>query len=119
MMNNVKNKRLIWTVLFMWLCISLHRLRAASEKDRRRCPRDRFLAYPRCLYMAYNRVERQRRLQSPCRVLIKSEERGWDLFLSHHLHQNQIHNNYYIATDGEYAGKIVEKNSLRRRSPSY
>ena len=32
--------------------------------------------------------------------------------LSHHLHQNQIHNNYYIATDGEYAGKIVEKNSL-------
>ena len=23
-----------------------------------------------------------------------------------------IHNNYYIATDGEYAGKIVEKNSL-------
>ena len=29
----------------------------------------------------------------------------------HHLHHGQAHHNYYIATEGEHAGKVVEKNS--------
>ena len=33
------------------------------------------------------------------------------MFLSHHLHHGQAHHNYYIATEGEHAGKVVEKNS--------
>lgn len=47
----------------------------------------------------------------PLPILVKSEERGWDLFLSHHLHHGQTHHDYYIAKEGRYAGKIVEKNS--------
>lgn len=44
-------------------------------------------------------------------ILVKSEERGWDAFLSHHLHHGNTHHNYYIATEGRHAGKVVEKNS--------
>lgn len=44
-------------------------------------------------------------------ILVKSEERGWDAFLSHHLHHGNTHHNYYIATEGKHAGKVVEKNS--------
>jgi F-type H+-transporting ATPase subunit a len=47
----------------------------------------------------------------PLPVLLRSEERGWDLFLSHHLHEGQTHHNYYMATEGKHAGKVVEKNS--------
>ena len=47
----------------------------------------------------------------PLPVLLKSEERGWDLFLSSHLHHGNVHHNYYIAKEGKHAGKVVEKNS--------
>lgn len=47
----------------------------------------------------------------PLPVVLKSEERGWDLFLSSHLHHGHVHHNYYIAGTGKHTGKIVEKNS--------
>ena len=51
-------------------------------------------------------------------ILVKSEERGWDMFLSHHLHHGQAHHNYYIATEGEHAGKVGGKEQPRRRGAS-
>ena len=109
MMNNVKNKRLIWTVLFMWLYF-LTPIRAASEDSVD--VQEIVFSHIQDAYTWHITEWNGKEIAIPLPVLIKSEERGWDLFLSHHLHQNQIHNNYYIATDGEYAGKIVEKNSL-------
>lgn len=47
----------------------------------------------------------------PLPVIVKSEERGWDLFLSSRLHQGNVHHNYYMAGEGEYTGKVVERNS--------
>ena len=113
MMNNVKNKRLIWTVLFMWLYF-LTPIRAASEDSVD--VQEIVFSHIQDAYTWHITEWNGKEIAIPLPVLIKSEERGWDLFLSHHLHQNQIHNNYYIATDGEYAGKIVEKNSLEKKS---
>lgn len=47
----------------------------------------------------------------PLPIIVKSEERGWNCFLSSHLHEGKKHQGFYIATEGEHAGKIVEKNS--------
>lgn len=44
-------------------------------------------------------------------ILVRSDEHGWDLFLSSHLHEGKIHHNYYLASEREHAGKVVEKNS--------
>lgn len=44
-------------------------------------------------------------------ILVRSDERGWDIFLSSHLHEGKTHHAYYLASEGEHAGKVVEKNS--------
>lgn len=50
-------------------------------------------------------------LSIPLPVVVKSEERGWDVFLSSRLHHGRTHHNYYLATEGKHTGKVVEKNS--------
>lgn len=45
----------------------------------------------------------------PLPILVRSEENGWDCFLSSRLHHGQTYHNYYIAEEGEYAGKVVER----------
>ncbi|NMA74451.1 MAG: F0F1 ATP synthase subunit A [Bacteroidales bacterium] len=46
-------------------------------------------------------------------VILYSKEKGWTLFSSKQLEKNDgIYQGYYIAKEGTYAGKIVEKNSL-------
>lgn len=85
-----------------------HSGKSGVRRDRR--AGYRLLPHSRRLYMAYHGMERTRDCDSPA-YLGKSEERGWDLFLSSHLHHGRTHHNYYIAGEGEHAGKVVEKNS--------
>lgn len=47
----------------------------------------------------------------PLPVLVRSQEQGWDFFLSSELHGGQRYHNFYLAEEGDYAGKIVERNS--------
>lgn len=48
----------------------------------------------------------------PLPIILHSKESGWNIFLSSDLHNpNSKHNQFYIAEEGKYAGKIVEKNS--------
>lgn len=48
----------------------------------------------------------------PLPVILFSEEKGFNLFSSSHLHHGaSAHNGFYIAPEGEYKGKIVEKNA--------
>lgn len=44
-------------------------------------------------------------------VIVHSSEKGWFAFSSGKLHSGQPYNGFYIAQDGKYAGKVVEKNS--------
>jgi len=46
----------------------------------------------------------------PLPVIVRSQESGWHVFSSSHLSHGKEYNGFYIAHEGEYAGKIVEKN---------
>ena len=52
MMNNIKNNRLIWIVLLMWLCF-LAPAHADSKKEGIDVQDIVFFAYPRRLHLAY------------------------------------------------------------------
>lgn len=49
----------------------------------------------------------------PLPVIVKSENGGWHLFSSSKFHHGaEEYEGFYIAKDGDYKGKIVEKNSI-------
>ena len=109
MMNNIKNNRLIWIVLLMWLCFlaPAH----ADSKEEGIDVQDIVFSHIQDAYTWHITEWNGKEIAISLPILVKSEERGWDMFLSHHLHHGQAHHNYYIATEGEHAGKVVEKNS--------
>ena len=109
MMNNIKNNRLIWIVLLMWLCF-LAPAHADSKKEGIDV-QDIVFSHIQDAYTWHITEWNGKEIAISLPILVKSEERGWDMFLSHHLHHGQAHHNYYIATEGEHAGKVVEKNS--------
>jgi F-type H+-transporting ATPase subunit a len=45
-------------------------------------------------------------------VFVYSKEKGWFLFSSGKVHDGEIYDGFYIAKEGKYSGKIVERNSL-------
>ncbi len=47
----------------------------------------------------------------PLPVIVRSEESGWHAFLSSRLEGGEEYEGFRIATEGEYAGKIVERTS--------
>ena len=47
----------------------------------------------------------------PLPVILYSTNSGWHVFLSSVFHHEPIHNGFYIATEGDNKGKIVEKNT--------
>ena len=49
-------------------------------------------------------------IEIPLPVIVKAEDQGWEVFSSSRLHAAEGYHNYYIASDGDYAGKIVYKN---------
>ena len=108
-MNNIKNNRLIWIVLLMWLCF-LAPAHADSKKEGIDV-QDIVFSHIQDAYTWHITEWNGKEIAISLPILVKSEERGWDMFLSHHLHHGQAHHNYYIATEGEHAGKVVEKNS--------
>ena len=109
MMNNIKNNRLIWTVWLMWLCF-LAPAHAETQKEGIDV-QDIVFSHIQDAYTWHITEWNGKEIAISLPILVKSEERGWDMFLSHHLHHGQAHHNYYIATEGEHAGKVVEKNS--------
>lgn len=42
-------------------------------------------------------------------VIVYSKTTGWHVFMSSKFHEGESYENLYIAQEGEYAGKIVEK----------
>ncbi len=48
----------------------------------------------------------------PLPVIVKGETSGWHIFLSSKFHHgHDAYNGFYIAQEGDYKGKIVEKNA--------
>lgn len=47
----------------------------------------------------------------PLPIIVYSSQSGWHIFLSSRLIQNKEYEGFYIAEDGKYQGKVVEKNA--------
>lgn len=48
----------------------------------------------------------------PLPIILHSKESGWNIFMSSELHKTDSkYNQFYIAEEGKYAGKVVEKSS--------
>lgn len=47
----------------------------------------------------------------PLPVIVKAEDQNWEVFSSSRLHGQESYHNYYISSEGDYAGKIVYKNA--------
>ena len=109
MMNDIKNNRLIWTVLLMWLCFLSPAHADTGEEGID--VQDIVFSHIQDAYTWHITEWNGKEIAISLPVLVRSEERGWDMFLSHHLHHGQAHHGYYIAPEGEHAGKVVEKNS--------
>lgn len=53
----------------------------------------------------------EKALMLPLPVILYQPELGWACFLSKRLEEGKIYKGYYIASTGQFAGKIVMKNS--------
>ncbi len=47
----------------------------------------------------------------PLPVIVHSSTSGWHAFLSSHLEEGESYEGFYIAQEGDYKGKVVEKNA--------
>ena len=109
MMSTIKDNKYIWIAFWMWLSFSHSGQKCGVRRDRR--AGYRLLPHFKTPIHGISRNGTDKEIAIPLPILVKSEERGWDLFLSSHLHHGRTHHNYYIAGEGEHAGKVVEKNS--------
>lgn len=53
-----------------------------------------------------------RAIRIPLPVILKSETSGWNVFLSSRLDEGKSYNGFRIAAEGDYVGKIVEKDVM-------
>lgn len=50
-------------------------------------------------------------LYVPLPVILYSQTSGWHMFMSSVFHHDPVHEGFYIAEEGNFKGKIVEKNA--------
>ena len=54
----------------------------------------------------------EKHISIPLPVIVKSKESGWQIFLSSEFHHgHSAYKGFYISEEGDYKGKIVEKNT--------
>lgn len=106
-MNNIIIKRLGWIIAMMWICFTMP---AKAENETVDVQKIVF-SHIQDAYNWHITEWDGKEISIPLPIFIRSEERGWDFFLSHHLEHGQTHHNYYIASEGDHAGKVVELNS--------
>ena len=106
-MNDILNKRGLWIFLLIGCCC----LVTAKAENAPVDVQEIVFSHIQDAYSWHITEWDGKEIFVPLPVLVRSEERGWDLFLSHHLHHGQTHHNYSLAAEGDHAGKIVETNS--------
>lgn len=52
----------------------------------------------------------ERHISLPLPIIVKSETKGWNIFVSSKLSHGSEYNGFYISHSEEYNGKVVEKN---------
>ncbi|MBQ4161577.1 MAG: F0F1 ATP synthase subunit A [Parabacteroides sp.] len=103
------NKRIIWAI--WWFCFCCFIPAKATSKEGEVDVQDIVFSHIQDAYSWHITEWNGKHIEIPLPILVRSQEQGWDMFLSNRLAHGHIYQNYYIASDGDYAGKVVEKNS--------
>ncbi|SEF94866.1 ATP synthase F0 subcomplex A subunit [Parabacteroides chinchillae] len=106
-MNDISNSRLWWMIGMIWLCFTTSVKAESSPVD----VQEIVFSHIQDAYTWHITKWNGKEITISLPVLVKSEERGWSFFFSHNLHDGNAYDNYYLATEGDHAGKVVEKNS--------
>ncbi len=107
MKSNLKNNRLAWWILLMWLCF-LPTTKAESGKVN---VQDIVFSHIQDAYTWHITEWNGKEIAISLPIVVRSEEKGWDIFLSDRLHHGQTYHGFYIAREGDHAGKVVMRNS--------
>ena len=105
-MNRIKNNGLFWFTFLLLVCISFPVSASTDAKQGEVDVQDIVFSHIKDAYTWHITEWNGKEISIPLPVLLKSEERGWDLFLSSHLHHGNVHHNYYISKEGKHAGKV-------------
>lgn len=94
-------------VLLMWLCFLTPAKAASGEVD----VQNIVFSHIQDAYTWHITEWNGKEISIPLPVIVKSDESGWNVFMSSRLQEGQAYRNFYIASEGPYAGKIVEKDN--------
>lgn len=111
MNNNRKSDYLLWGILLFLFCFCTPLRSVAAEQETKINVQDIVFSHIQDSYTWHITKWNGQEIAIPLPVIVKSKERGWDMFLSSNLHHGNVHHNYYLAEAGEHTGKVVEKNS--------
>ncbi len=95
------------TLLLLFLCFVLPAKAAGGQVD----VQEVVFSHIQDAYTWHITKWEGREIAVPLPVWVRSEERGWFFFSSGRLHHGASYQGFYIATEGTFAGKIVEKDS--------
>lgn len=106
-MSTFRNNRSGWIIWILWICFFTTGKANTAPVN----VQEIVFSHIQDAYTWHITEWNGQEISIPLPILVRSEEKGWDLFFSHHLHHGQTYHEYYMATEGEHAGKVVQKNS--------
>jgi len=105
-------------VLCVWLFLVVFPLssnvaRAAEKKERPPVDiRELLLGHLKDSYSWHFFTMGEKEIALPLPIIVRSKERGWFVFSSARLHEEEGYKGFTLSTEEKTAGKVVETNSM-------
>ena len=107
MRNYLKNNRYAWLIVLLTLCV-VPWAKAAEESEVN--VQEIVFSHIQDAYTWHITEWNDKEIAIPLPIIVKGEE-GWKVFLSSRLHHGESYEGFYLAQDGDHAGKVVTRNS--------
>lgn len=107
----MKMLRKIWPVILMvFMFVGVNNVNAENKQEELDV-KEMIFHHINDAYTWHIATIKDKHIEIQLPVILYSKERGWSVFFSGKLHGEHPYNGYYLAHEGKYAGKIVEKDS--------
>ena len=107
MRNYLKNNRYAWLIVLLTLCV-VPWAKATEEGEVN--VQVIVFSHIQDAYTWHITEWNDKEIAIPLPIIVKGEE-GWKVFLSNRLHHGESYEGFYLAQDGDHAGKVVTRNS--------
>lgn len=109
-MNSHTIRTYLLTMLFclMGVCLPLQASSNAVSEDRDVDIKEVILDHIGDAYEWHIMTWGDHHISIPLPVIVFSQEKGFHTFLSHKLHHGESYNGFYLSTEGDHKGKVVE-----------